>query len=404
MLFTTDPIPRSDSPENCPECNKEFRNRKNMMEHLRSVHGIYTSGPKPQMVQIPSTPTNCPVCDREYPSEKRMKAHLRQVHMLYSGCTEQEIQLAKEEYAKIQIPAPTPTTTTMTVRTRLSDQPTICPVCDKEFGTPKNMKDHRRKVHNIYESTSEEDIKLAKEQWTILSQQQPKPPQTPQNRGAIFNQQGGSRTPQKRSWGAAFGNFTCHVCDMTFTLHPKLRLHLKNIHDIEMGESRHANKPLKESQQVFSCEFCHKRFALSKLLNNHIRDVHSDKATESSFFDSPRTPMMGNQQIIIIHSTKDFDSAAPTQLFQCEHCSATFRNQVDFNKHVKDHHTYVKCDFCYLTFESKWEKKKHTLIAHTRQRYQVEDDDKQCHVCQKNFQSKLTLKRHLRNIHRVEFL
>ena len=402
MLFTTDPIPPSGLPANCPECNKEFRNRKNMTEHLRSVHGIYVNGPQPQ---IPPTPTNCPVCDREYPSEKRMRAHLRQVHMLYHGCTDEEIELVKEEYKKIQdyqkIHGSTPTTTT-TIRTRASDQPTTCPVCDKEFTTPTNMKDHRRKIHNVYASASEEEIKSAKEEWTILSQQQQKNAPTPQNRAPTFNHhQGGSRTPQKRSWDATFGNFTCHVCDMSFTLHAKLRLHLKNIHEIQMGESGHANKPLRESQQVFSCNFCHKKFALSKLLNNHIRDVHSDEATESSF-ESPRTPM-GTQQIIIIHSTKDFDSSA-TQLFQCEHCSATFRNQVEYNKHVKDQHTYVKCDFCYLTFESKWEKKKHMLIAHTRQRYQVEDDDKQCHVCQKNFQSHVTLKRHLRNIHKVEFL
>jgi len=99
MMFTTDPIPPSGLPANCPECNKEFRNRKNMTEHLRSVHGIYVNGPQPQ---IPPTPTNCPVCDREYPSEKRMRAHLRQVHMLYHGCTHEEIELVKEEYKKIQ--------------------------------------------------------------------------------------------------------------------------------------------------------------------------------------------------------------------------------------------------------------------------------------------------------------
>ena len=67
-------------------------------------------------------------------------------------------------------------------------------------------------------------------------------------------------------------NFTCNICDKSFSLHQSLKAHIKYYHETN-GEG---NK----------CDLCNKTFTLPGTLKAHIQEVHQDiKAHQCPYCD-----------------------------------------------------------------------------------------------------------------------
>ena len=116
-------------------------------------------------------------------------------------------------------------------------------------------------------------------------------------------------------------NFTCNICDKSFSLHQSLKAHIKYYHESNGEENK--------------CDLCNKTFTLPGTLKAHIQEVHQD-----------------------------------IKAHQCPYCDdKAFKRSFDLKKHLKKVHEgqnngKITCDACKYTFITASDLKIHYSMVH----------------------------------------
>ena len=120
---------------------------------------------------------------------------------------------------------------------------------------------------------------------------------------------------------------------------------------------------------MFKCKFCKKYFARGRNLKQHIKTVHE-------FRDCTETK---------------------EGMFKCDSCEKCFAGSINLKHHIKAVHDEIfSCQFSQCIFTSS---KKEDISVHTDSKHAGEEPPNQCHMCNRTFSQKPSLKRHTRNIH-----
>ena len=84
-------------------------------------------------------------------------------------------------------------------------------------------------------------------------------------------------------------------------------------------------------------------------------------------------------------------------MFKCNFCMKYFARKRNLKRHINEVHDKIfSCQFPQCIFRSS---KKEDISAHTDSKHAGEEPPNQCHLCNRTFSQKLTLKRHTRNVH-----
>ena len=142
-------------------------------------------------------------------------------------------------------------------------------------------------------------------------------------------------------------SYPCHLCNIKFTRKETLKNHVSKIHE--------NLKPVKN----YRCSQCDHVWSSPYLLKNHFDAVHSG-----------------------------------TKNFKCEICAKSFAILSYLTKHKSTIHskTRTECDLCGIPVVEEY-LEQHKYLKHTA-RQKIE-----CHICHKQFQSKDSLRNHIKNHH-----
>uniref|UniRef100_A0A146LU66 Zinc finger protein 112 n=1 Tax=Lygus hesperus TaxID=30085 RepID=A0A146LU66_LYGHE len=196
-----------------------------------------------------------------------------------------------------------------------------CPVCNKQFGIFKNMKEHE-KTHTIQACQEcPEVFKFKESLLSHMEQAHPPPPPTveePVNKSGFRN----FASPVAASTPAvSFSSSTqdsgvhvkmehAHACDLcikSFDSEEKLKSHIKIHTDFQPqsesqseSESQYQSLAEPQSSDKLSCPFCIKQFSSRRELTLHLESAH-------------------------------------TRVFYCRKCPAEYSSQIELDAHSKVH-------------------------------------------------------------------
>ena len=164
-------------------------------------------------------------------------------------------------------------------------------------------------------------------------------------------------------------DYQCKDCNLNFSTQMKYQKHVANVH----GD--------------FNCKECNKDFPTKLQYSKHMNNVHSESVK--------------NRRII---------KNAQGESVTCEKCFKVFKDKYNMKQHVQNVHEDIrkyKCKLCNAGFHKMSGLKKHmekeTSCIETPDSKDGAHEDKkilfQCERCGKDFNSKVTLRTHMKHIH-----
>ena len=121
-------------------------------------------------------------------------------------------------------------------------------------------------------------------------------------------------------------NFTCNVCDKSFSLHQSLKAHIKYYHETN-GEG---NK----------CDLCNKTFTLPGTLKAHIQEVHEDiRAYHCPYCDDKafKRSFDLKKHLKKVHQNND-GKVNNTKTYECKFCEKKFGLLESMKNHLRNCH------------------------------------------------------------------
>ena len=152
----------------------------------------------------------------------------------------------------------------------------------------------------------------------------------------------------------------CPYCDKTFTKKKILDIHIQRFHD----------KTLKK------CPYCDKTFMKEKILEIHILRFH-DKIQKSAVEKS----FVINSRGYIVHKELKDE-------YKCANCENTFQKSRELKLHYLNVHFYHYCDICHKSFTLD-----SSLRKHLREIHKIVKKSK-CGNCGQSFDRLKELKKH----------
>ena len=164
------------------------------------------------------------------------------------------------------------------------------------------------------------------------------------------------------------GKFKCNICSKEFIYKSSIPGHNKRLH---------INK-----QQ--NCSICNLILPTKYDADQHYKKNHmNEKKCHicNKMFTSKHAGITLRAHVLTVHALGRF---------RCNKCKLTFDLEEDFKKHV--HVTQLKCEVCEKYFQNKLYLAKHVKSLHTGKRFS-------CKECKKLFTTKASLKRHSESVH-----
>jgi uncharacterized Zn-finger protein len=168
------------------------------------------------------------------------------------------------------------------------------------------------------------------------------------------------------------GDVECEFCEKTFSHKHYLSRHAKDIHFVVQEDS--------------TCIDCNKVFRDKVKLEKHKVHQHSAKTIHCDLCEEKFST---NNKLKIHRGRKHFK----LRDFPCKECPKKFFSKTDVRTHIVQVHSDYKpykCDMCPATF-------KRNTAWHTHRKTHIYEENLECPVCQKMFQSKTGLRVHLDN-------
>ena len=182
----------------------------------------------------------------------------------------------------------------------------------------------------------------------------------------------------------AHNGLTCEACGLRFRKKSKLENHWKLVHP---------NAVAGEKVAPGICPECGKEYANYRQLLRHIEAQHGkkDKKYKCNSCDETFSTFLD----MVRHR-----KAKHPKTYACEKCGLVYKSSDQLKRHKNAAHDdvvvrcpHVGCDF---TFMSRPAMKLHFRVVHQQMK------DFKCRHCQKDFAYKNVLRRHIRNVHKLE--
>lgn len=385
----------------CSQCDKTFKNRANLKNHLKYVHTADQN-------------IECAQCFRTFKSQVHLRSHMNSVHAVpdeVSCHTCHKIFLTQKKLKNhIYYTHPQP------------KEQVTCTVCSKIYKSHYNLKIHMKQVHPEGQSVPcpycdkifKVDMLLQRHiKWTHPDD------------GMVYKCQQcfkvlPSITCYKKhieNTHNASARATCELCNRIFKTKKSLDRHLKNVHNGKVvkpyvpsqficmycGRSFENNTTLfwhtqKHQQEGVSacdsdnsnthCEICDKTYSDNASLQRHLASVHSLETATCHIC------MKEFKSAINLQSHMRITHAPPEAIQTCDICKKTFKCALHLRMHVNAVHTEgeFNCDECNKIFTSlKY------LSKHKKTHLQTREHP--CDLCGKMFKTSFAASKHKRNVH-----
>ena len=207
--------------------------------------------------------------------------------------------------------------------------------------------------------------------------------------------------------------FTCFICGANFFSRKRVYTHVKQVHDIKCAKYQDYDQYVRIAKfhcdicdksfslpgtlavhnivfHKFKCTSCKKSFNKKTILNSHFKNVHEGKKNELikiTFENSALAVKRGRPK-------KEINSDSN----QCAKCGKKFTNSGNKNKHVKLVHekketNSYKCNLCDKAYNEKYKLKRHIESIHKGAK------PFKCKLCGHSSKYKSDLKSHINDIH-----
>ncbi|XP_058458364.1 zinc finger protein 595-like [Malaya genurostris] len=351
-------------PYRCSYCSKTYMTNGNLQEHIRMVHtgvkfpckhcGIKLSTKsswKRHMKGHTEEGFSCSICQEKFSSHSVLAKHKRRVH-----------EKAANNFICVDC-GNTYDTNAALREHRIShtdERRWECHVCGMKFKRNHNLINHR-KIHLIDKPV----IKFKCQEEDCSEEFLTK-----------------SALATHRS---AHGRVCCRLCSRTFETQSDLMQHRREDHKMTGKEAG------------ISCRTCHQRYAdhdalLKHRSEDHPMEIPLECDVCKATFASPvalRAHKREHQRVI---------------LYNCPNCRETYNSQLLLETHMKDVHADCKNHVCYLCGSGYPTRKQ--LVSHLgrhrnpqRRTNSNMPGNYMCDICGKEFNFRITLKRHVFNFH-----
>jgi KRAB domain-containing zinc finger protein len=358
----------------CEICEFATAQKCNLSEHVRFVHNKET----PQIC--------CPDCNFKchYPAilkKHQMRRHTKEEDKIFHQCKVCQFKSVCSTTLKYHINS-----------VHLNIQPFSCNICDQKFASKSYFNVHLKKFHNSDGLLA--NLKIKRFHCDIC--------------GFKCNQDFNLQRHKKRMHTDTKA-YRCETCEKTFFSKAELKTHTSNVH---LKEKRFAcdlcdyrtvnNEELKNHKNAvhfnvknYKCEICEYATVRKQKLAYHIRFVHYNERSHCcpycSYKGSRAEDLKGHQ---MRKHTKDEDKI----FFECNICHFKTVCKRSLKDHTKNVHLNIRpfsCSICDKTYPTK-----STLNVHFKKVHTATDDIFVCEFCQKQFNWKPYLARHIKMYHK----
>ena len=362
----------------CDQCNMMFSRQSHLTKHLREKHILIN--------------VKCKFCYKTFASVKTLQPHLLVVHEYrmqkneeHLFASDENVPSFNENHALFQNSQGESTENGNQIPTQMQNASTnmsavSCPQCPRIFKNNRKLYAHRVIAH---------------EEKTIM----------------------------------------CSDCGATFARQNQLRRHIRFKHDLKMNVpcphcdlvlfneiSLYRHNRIHHKDKRFPCQYCSQYFAKREELKEHHAQVHPEITT----FKCPACPKELSTYTRLIKHERSEHQIKP---YECTECTAKYSTNQTLQKHIIVVHRgeeytkdkYASCTECNKLLFSKWHLRRHMVNNHSGPNtihcttcfitFQTGEEldhhiththpitKFQCEVCKKEFNNKSHYTRHTRITH-----
>lgn len=339
-------------PYECPDCGMAFKQYSLMVDHRRKHIEKSVSFPcnvcgksfkyigllqQHQYLHTGQKPFQCSECGKSFAFAQNLKAHYRQHSLKITASPPEKLKSNLGQNTVKRAEKENMAENKDLVRTY------NCPLCDQNYSTPANLRNHMHIHEAEYESmegTSKESIKWDK-------------------------------------------GHSCPHCSDVYSDELTLKAHIYTIHKSDaniQAQPQSMDYIDKAEIRPFKCPDCSKCFRHQSVLELHKR-VHSKEKKYHMVCGKRFNKRQSLQQHLVIHSGK--------KTYKCTDCGKEFAFLQTLMNHEQLHHEKpFRCTYCPKRFSDEAQLQQHVL-SHNG------DKPHKCHICDKRFETIYQLRDHM---------
>lgn len=368
----------------CTHCNQTFFRKLELADHMES--------------HAAAKKYSCHICNKDYAREQYLKAHL----LLH-----EETPIKNKSNLVVDTGDCSLDEWNDFIKRRVK----VCPICNKDYRTPRNMRKHLRRVH-----TSERKYGCDECGKTFKSRDS-------QNMHIKIKHQGrkikkdynyecyycGAKYINKYTLSdhisshTGIPNHVCKICNKGYACAASLKVHNIKSH------LQFTGVPIEK----FKCDLCEKEFFEKKKLNKHKAWAHGDKfhlckvcgAKIKGSLKQHMVTHTGERKYCCHICGKKLRGKLKEHMlthtgdrpYACEVCGGTFRNKWYLTVHMRSHNGIrpYTCEFCGQKFAARSCYTAH-LKKHETKKKKPDPQNHQCQLCRSSFPTEETLNEHIR--------
>lgn len=337
-------------PVSCEICHKMFSSKKVLAAHYSCHYSV-----------------TC-FCGKSFDSWSKCKAHKKQEHLSLTNMDSSDplisYEQAENECVICRVSFQSKTLLDKHNKLIHSKTEILCPICEKEFKTKQEVKEHLQFCDKQFKCSS-----CRKQFFSFISLEK-------------HRQNCGNEKKNEEP------SFQCLYCPQSFLNAMLVKNHMLENHVKSKNNSQNFNNITEcfgskiDETLTFQCEHCSLSFKTSKSAKEHMLESHGNLKSETE-----------NK-----HSFKK--STIPGAIYNCELCSAVFQREASLVNHeikkhctLKDKYRCSVCNVLFITTRTLW---KHEYYEHKL------GDIYFCDQCEREFFTEEDLNFHKTLVHNTD--